>query len=156
MMITPLQIATAFSSIVNGGDFYKPTVVAGEYKDGEFVKAEFQDSIRQTVSSSTSKTMRQMLVTARNLYKNSADYDSGLYIGGKTGTAQAVKDGAYVMNETVATYAGFGAESEDEAPKYVIVTKVWQEGRALDGGTHAKPLFDEMSKFLISYFKMKK
>ena len=88
------------------------------------------------------------------MFKNSAGYDKGLYIGGKTGTAQAIRDGAYVMDETVGTYAGFGATSEDSEPEYIIVTKIWEEGKAMDGGTHAKPIFDELSSFMIDYLRM--
>ena len=60
------------------------------------------------------------------------------------------------MDETVATYAGFGAESEDAPAEYVIVTKIWEKGRGMDGGSHAKPVFDEISRFMIDYLRMKK
>ena len=154
--ITALQIAAAYAAVVNGGEYFKPTVVRGEMVDGEFKPNEYAAGDHEVISSSTSKTMRQMLVKARSLYSNAKSYDKGLYVGGKTGTAQAVKNGAYVMDETVATYAGFGATSEDSEPEYVIVTKIWEDGRALDGGKHAKPIFDEISSFMIDYLRMTK
>ncbi|MBQ2638531.1 penicillin-binding protein 2 [Candidatus Saccharibacteria bacterium] len=152
--ITALQIAAAYAAVVNGGEYFKPTVVRGEMVDGEFKANEYAPADHEVISRETSKTMRKMLVTARNLFKNSAGYDKGLYIGGKTGTAQAIRDGAYVMDETVGTYAGFGATSEDSEPEYIIVTKIWEEGKAMDGGTHAKPIFDELSSFMIDYLRM--
>ena len=154
--ITAMQIAAAYSSIVNGGEYYKPTIITGEMKNGEFIAYDYQDSDHSTISGETSKTMREMLVTARNLFKNSKGYDKGFYVGGKTGTAQAVRDGKYVMDETIATYAGFGAESKESKARYVIVTKVWEEGKGMDGGTHAKPIFDEISEFMLDYLKMRK
>jgi len=152
--ITALQIAAAYAAVVNGGEYFKPTVVRGEMVNGEFKANEYALADHEVISRETSKTMRKMLVTARNLFKNSAGYDKGLYIGGKTGTAQAIRDGAYVMDETVGTYAGFGATSEDSEPEYIIVTKIWEEGKAMDGGTHAKPIFDELSSFMIDYLRM--
>ena len=156
MNITALHLAAAYGAVVNGGEYYKPTVVRGEMVDGEFKANEYAEADHRAISEETSKTMRGMLVTARNLFKNSKKYDSGLYVGGKTGTAQAIRNGEYVMDETIATYAGFGAVSEDTMPEYVIVTKVWEEGKGMDGGTHAKPIFDELSQYLISYLKMTK
>ena len=154
--ITALHLAAAYGSIVNGGEYYKPTVVRGEMVNGEFKANDYADSDHRAISVETSKTMREMLYNARNLFKKSKQYDEGLYIGGKTGTAQAIRDGAYVMDETIATYAGFGAVTENDMPEYVIVTKVWEKGRALDGGDHAKPIFDELSQYMISYLKMTK
>ena len=152
--ITALQIAAAYSAVVNGGEYFKPTVVRGEMVDGEFKPYDYAEADHEVISSSTSKTMRQMLVTARSLYSSAKAYDKGMYVGGKTGTAQAIRDGAYVMDETIATYAGFGATSEDADPEYVIVTKLWEDGKAMDGSKHGKPVFDEMSSFMIDYLRM--
>ena len=154
--ITALQIATAYSAILNGGEYFKPTVVRGEVVDGEFKPNEYASADHEVVSSSTSKTMRQMLVKARSLYSSAKPYDKGMYVGGKTGTAQAIRNGAYVMDETVATYAGFGSISEDAVPEYVIVAKLWENGKAMDGSKHGKPVFDEMSSFMIDYLRMTK
>ena len=154
MNLTALQIAVAYSAVVNGGEYFKPTVVRGEMIDGEFKANEYASAEHEAVSAATSKTMRQMLYKTRSLFKNAKTYDKGLYVGGKTGTAQAIRDGAYVMDETVATYAGFGANSEDDVPEYVVVTKIWEKGKAMDGSAHAKPIFDELSSFMIDYLRM--
>ena len=156
MNITALHLAAAYGAVVNGGEYYKPTVIRGEIVDGEYKANEYAEADHRAISEETSKTMRKMLVNARNLFKNSKKYDSGLYIGGKTGTAQAIRNGKYVMDETIATYAGFGATSEDSVPEYVVVAKIWEKGKAMDGGSHAKPVFDELSQYMISYLKMTK
>ena len=155
MTITALQVATAFSSVVNGGEYFKPTVVAGEMQNGEFKQYELWEADHATISPETSKTMRKMLVGNRKIYKINPKYDQGYYIGGKTGTAQAVKDGKYVMNETIASYVGFGARDENSEPEYVIIVKFWEDGKALAGDTHAMPAFNEMSAFMLDYLKMK-
>jgi cell division protein FtsI/penicillin-binding protein 2 len=156
MTITALQVATAFSSVVNGGEYFKPTVVAGYIEDGEYKQNELWDADHATIRPSTSKTMREMLVGNRQIYRANPKYDKGFYVGGKTGTAQAVRDGKYVMNETIASYVGFGAENKDAQPKYVIMVKFWEKGRALGGDTHAMPAFNEMSEYMIDYLKLRK
>jgi len=154
--LTMIQVATAFSAVVNGGDYYMPTLVAGEIKNGEFVRDTLKERDHQAIESSTSETMRKMLHTARLVFPNVKYYDEGVYVGGKTGTAQVVKNGKYTFDETIATYIGYGARSETDYPEYVIMTKVWEDNRRLDGGMNAKPIFDEISQFMVNYLKMRR
>ena len=154
--LTMIQVATAFSAVVNGGDYYTPTLVAGEIKNGEFVRDVLKERDHQAIESSTSETMRKMLHTARLVFPNVKYYDEGVYVGGKTGTAQVVKNGKYTFDETIATYIGYGARSETDYPEYVIMTKVWEGNRRLDGGMNAKPIFDEISQFMVNYLKMRR
>ena len=106
--LTMIQVVTAFSAVVNGGDYYTPTLVAGEMKNGEFVRSELRSRDHQALESSTSETMRRMLHTARLVFPNVRGYDEGVYVGGKTGTAQVVKNGKYTFDETIGTYVGRG------------------------------------------------
>lgn len=154
--LTMIQVATAFSAVVNGGDYYTPTLVAGEIKNGEFVRDVLKDRDHRAIEASTSETMRKMLHTARLVFPNVKYYDEGVYVGGKTGTAQVVKNGKYTFDETIATYIGYGARSETDYPEYVIMTKVWEDNRRLDGGMNAKPIFDEISQFMVNYLKMRR
>ena len=103
----------------------------------------------------TSAMMREMFVNNRSYkVKNGID-KPGYAIGGKSGTAQVIKDGAYddTMKETVGTYIGFVGPTGD-LPKYVIMVKMWAEGQYLDGQI-ASNLFDELSNYLINYYKIK-
>ncbi len=155
--ITMLQTATAYSAVVNGGYYHTPTIVRGELKDGSIVPLETNTEKidNQILSEETSTSMRAMFINNRN-YKARAGIDRpGFDIGGKSGTAQVIKDGAYdnTMSETVGTYIGFVATSR-ELPKYVIMVKMLGEGQYLDGGI-ARNLFDDIENYLIDYFKMK-
>ena len=99
--------------------------------------------------------MREMFINNRD-YKVKGGVDRpGYAIGGKSGTAQVIKDGAYddTMNETVGTYIGFVGPS-GELPKYVIMVKMLGEGQHLDG-TIASKFFDDVENYLIDYFKIK-
>ena len=154
--LSMIQVVTAFSAVVNGGDYYTPTLVAGEMKDGEFVKSKLRERDHQAIESSTSETMRKMLHEARLVFPNVKQFDEGVYVGGKTGTAQVVKNGKYTFDETIATYVGYGSRSESDYPEYVVMTKIWEDNRKLDGGMNAKPIFDEISQFMVNYLKMRR
>lgn len=153
--ITGIQIISAFASVVNEGEYFKPTVVAGEIVDGEYKNYEYAPADHATISPETSRTMREMLFQTRQVYPQNVKDDQGLYIGGKTGTAQAIRDGAYVMDETIATYVGFGAKNKDSNPQFVVLVKFWEDNAKMTGDYHAMPAFNEMSKYLIEYFRMK-
>ena len=175
LQLTMIQTAAAFSSVVNGGLYYRPTIVAGEVvkggnagssdengenggtvsvKDGTFVKAKQEEAIRRTISEETSALMRQMLYGTRNSRRLYGIDKKGYYIGGKTGTAQTIIDGAYSFDETVASYIGFGG-TEGELPQYVIMVKIWEEGEKIEGEKDAMPLFDKLSNITIDYLKIK-
>lgn len=155
--ITMIQTATAYSAVVNGGTYRTPTIVKGELVDDEIRPLDLgQDKIADKIlSDETSATMREMFVNNRG-YKAKAGIDRpGYAIGGKSGTAQVIKDGAYddTMSETVGTYIGFVGPTND-LPKYVIMVKMWGEGQYLDGGI-ASELFDDLQNYLIDYLKIK-
>lgn len=154
--ITMIQTATAFSAVVNGGTYRTPTIVKGTLENGEIVPQKREDKIEDKIlSDDTSAMMRSLLVNNRG-YKVAQGIDkSGYTIGGKTGTAQVIKDGAYddTMSETVGTYIGF-VGPEGELPKYVIMVKMWSEGQRLEG-MDANSMFDTISNYLINYLKIK-
>ena len=155
MNVTMMQVASAFSSVINGGEFYRPTIVAGEVtEDGEFLYQDSPEPIRPTISAETSATMRQMLYGTRSYKRTSGVDKPGYYIGGKTGTSQGIKDGAYTFDETIGNYIGFGG-AEGELPKYVIMVKIWGEGQKMEGEKDAMPIFDELNGYMIDYLQIK-
>lgn len=154
MQVTMIQVAAAISSVVNGGKYYAPTLVAGEMVDGEFVPNEQQDAVRQTISEETSAQMREMLRNTRRAWQQNGTDAAGYYVGGKTGTAQVIKDGAYSMDETQATYVGAGG-TEGELPSYVIMVRVWEEGKLAGGQDHALPVFNDLKAYVQEYMRIR-
>ena len=154
--LTMIQVASAFSAIVNGGYYHTPTIIAGTLKNGELVPAEQKSSTRQILSEYTSNMMRDLLLNNRSHKRRQGIDRYGYDIGGKSGTAQVVRDGGYdnTMSETVASYVGYGG-TEGELPKYVIMVKMWGEGQQMDGSTHGSAAFDSISNFVIDYLKIK-
>ena len=146
---TMIQVAAGFSSIVNGGKYYTPTVLAGEMKDGEFVPNSTPKSTHRTVSASTSKQAKKMIHDARAAFYGAKD-KKGYDIGGKTGTSQTLINGSYDNDQTIGTYLGYGG---DNKPRYVIMVQVSGPGLNL-AGSDAMPVFDNVSNWLIDYMKL--
>ena len=172
--VTMLQTATAFSAVVNGGTWRTPSVVKGYYDNGEIVPvdgwvtapegdpsenlsgggqepagpARIEDKI---LSDETSAMMRDMLIYNRSYKNDRAGYD----IGGKSGTAQVIRNGAYddSFAELVGSYIGFIAP-KGGMPEYVIMTRMWGEGQSIGSGD-AMDLFGSLYEYLIDYLKIK-
>lgn len=153
MQATMIQVAAAISSVVNGGKYYTPTVIAGKMENGEFIPAEEKPAERQTISEETSAAMREMLYNTRSMWRINGTDPAGFYVGGKTGTAQVIKDGKYSMDETQATYVGVGG-TEGELPSYVIMVRVWEEGKLAGGQEHALPVFNELKNYVQNYLRI--
>ncbi len=154
MQATMIQVTSAFASVINGGEYYTPTVVAGTMKDGELVEKTAQEAVRRTVSETTSQQMREMLYGTRHTWRNNGTDPAGYYIGGKTGTAQVIKNGEYSFDETIATYIGFGG-TEGEMPAYVIMVRIWEDGKKAEGQRHALPVFNELKAYVQDYLKVR-
>jgi cell division protein FtsI/penicillin-binding protein 2 len=151
MDVTMVQVAAAFGSMINGGTYHPPTIIAGKVgDDGEFTKEAAKPAIPNVISGSTSDTMRDMVVKARGAFYAGSD-KQGYQIGGKTGTSQAIKNGKYVFNETVGTYLGFGG---DDKPRYVIMVQVSGDDMVLEGNKHAMPIFTDISNWMIDYLQL--
>lgn len=153
MSLTMVQVAAGFSSIVNGGQYYRPAIVSGSVdKNGKIHPSE-NKALRQTVSAGTSSQMRSMLATARGSSFLSKNDKPGYEIGGKTGTSEAVVGGHYSQSETIATYIGYGGANRAE---YVIMVRVAAPGRGinLQGNYHAGPIFTDISNWMIDYMKL--
>lgn len=152
--VTMVQVCTAFSTIINGGTQYKPTILAGTVGDdgSTFTPAPAKPSKSGVISPEASNTVRTMIHDARAAFYAGSDR-KGYYIGGKTGTSQTIENGKYVDNQTVGTYLGFGGDSQ-ATPKYVIMVQVSGEHMNLAGNTDALPIFTDISNWIIDYMKL--
>jgi cell division protein FtsI/penicillin-binding protein 2 len=148
---TMIQVSAGFSALINGGNFYKPTIIDGYMEDGQFIQNETPQPIQSgVISRSTSNQLKQMTHVARKSGFGHVD-KPGYYTGGKTGTSQVIKDGRYSPNETIATYLGFGGGDETE---YVIMIKVAGENKEMQGARDALPVFTDISNWLLDYLKI--
>lgn len=130
--LTPLQLLTAFNSLVNGGYLIEPHFVTKIANDeGLVVESVDPNILRQSISVETSEEMRWMLrkVVEEGTGKraNLAGYD----IGGKTGTAQKLINGTY---NDGAVIASFIAAAPMDNPQYSTLIIVDEPQGELTGG----------------------
>lgn len=152
--LTMIQVASAFSAVVNGGTYFKPHLVEGYLKDdGSVEKTQPQVAKSDVVKSSTSDTLRSMLQTAREKTFINVD-KKGYNIGGKTGTSQVIdpKTGKYTDTNTIGTYMGYGG---NETPQYVIMVRVLDAKiSGYTGSVAAAPIFADISNWMLDYLKI--
>ena len=151
MNVTMTQVISAFCSAINGGTYYRPTVVAGTLGGDGTVKENQPEVLRKAVvSQQASDSLRAMVHEARNKFHGGKDRP-GYEVGGKTGTSQTLINGKYVDEQTIGSYLGYGG---DDRPRYVIMVQVSGEGMNLEGGKHAMPIFTDISNWMIDYLKL--
>ena len=154
MNVTMMQVAAAFSSVINGGKYYAPSIVAGELNDsGEIKWNEATEPVRQTVSEETSATMRDMLVKVRQAGAAEKDL-AGYRVGVKSGTAETYdENGNYTSDATIASFIGFGGADDGSLPAYVVMVRIGGDA-LLWGSTDAEPAFTAISNFMLEYLKI--
>jgi cell division protein FtsI/penicillin-binding protein 2 len=156
MDVTMVQVAAAFSTIINGGTYHTPTVIEGVMSDdgSDFKPAATKSSKPGVISASASDKVRAMVHEARATFYAGND-TAGYYTGGKTGTSQTLRDGKYIDSETVGTYLGFGGnDGSSSGPKYVIMVQVSGKNMNLTGSTDALPIFTDISNWTLDYMKL--
>jgi stage V sporulation protein D (sporulation-specific penicillin-binding protein) len=150
---TMIQVSAGFSSIINGGTYYKPTVISGKMVDGVYEPAAASQPLQSgVVQATTSQQIREMTHTARQFSFPGKD-KAGYYVGGKTGTSQVIKNGQYSNDETIGTYLGYGGGSAD-SPEYVIMVSVSGDHKTFGGAANAMPVFTDVSNWLLDYLKI--
>ena len=155
MNLTMVQVASAFSSLVNGGKYYQPTIIAGTMNNGAFYRDNNKDAVRQTISESTSTQMRSMLEEVRaNEVPKSGD-KAGYKIGIKTGTSETYDaSGKYTSDATIASVIGYGRRNvEGSIPEYVVMVRL-DGSSLLWGSLDAVPVFTEISNYLLEYLRI--
>ncbi|MBP0724810.1 stage V sporulation protein D [Bacillus sp. RG28] len=138
--VTPIQQVAAVSAAINGGILYQP-YIAKEFVDpvtNEVVSRKTPIAKRRVISSETSKKVRDALesVVAQGTGRNA--FVEGYRVGGKTGTAQKVKDGRYQENNFIVSFIGFAPADDPQIVVYVAVDN--PKGTVQFGGTVAAPI----------------
>lgn len=108
--VTPLQMITGFSAVINGGNLVQPYVVQSvKTKDGTVVKNTEPTVVRQVVSQETSQRATKILeqVVAKGTGHNA--YVPGYRIGGKTGSSETKEEG-----RTIVSFMGFAPADDPE------------------------------------------
>ena len=149
--ITPIQLATTVSALVNGGRRVTPHFgmeVLSE--EGKKVKTFRYNAKKHIVSEKTSQTMRELLesVVAEGSGKNA--YVEGYRIGGKTATSQTLPRSA---NKYISSFVGF-APADD--PQILGMCVIYNSQGVYYGGTIAAPVIGKIFENILPYLGIEK
>ncbi len=138
--VTAVQQVNAVSAAINGGYLYTPYIVGSLLESETNALIQLMEPVMQhsVVSEETSELVRFALesVVANGTGKNA--YIENYKIGGKTGTAQKVVDGAYSATEYILSFIGFMPADNPEIVVYVAVDS--PKNVVQYGGTVAAPV----------------
>ena len=150
-MASPLQLATALSSIVNGGTLYKPYLVK-EITDenGKLVKTVQPQVTRSNLISPeylalVRKGMRQTVESGTGCC--SINREVPVPVAGKTGTAETSSEGYDGKNPRTKPHAWFEAYAPSDNPEIVVVALVEYSG---EGAEYALPVVRDTLKWYFT------
>ena len=150
--VTPIQQVTSVSASVNGGTLYKPYIVSKvtSSNNKETLKSVEATKVRTVIREDTSKLVRYALenVVAHGSGRNA--YIENYRVGGKTGTAQKVNNGSYMVGNYIVSFIGFMPADNPSIVLYVAVDN--PKGIVQYGGTVAAPI---AKAILESYIEIK-
>ena len=132
--VTPMQLVSAISSVVNGGYLMKPYILKGIYTPyGQEIESYEGERIRQVISPETSTIMRDVLY---NVVENGSGRNAqleGYKVGGKTGTAQKYGENGQVLHDK--HVSSFVAIAPMDDPQLVCLVVVDEPGGFLHYGS---------------------
>src|SRR3989344_753823 len=148
--VTPMQMITAFSALVNGGELLKPHVVK-KIIDGDEERIVGKREVRKILNERTSEIIKRMLVATVENGEYKWDRPKGYRIGGKTGTAQIPVQGKYDASKTIASFIGFAPADK---PRFIAIVILKEPKTSIYGSETAAPLFFEIAKDLLVYYNI--
>ena len=143
--VTPVQMASAYAAIANGGVWAEPHLVE---RVGGHALHDFEH--RRVVSTAVDAVLKQMLtnvVDEHGATGNEAQIP-GYTVAGKTGTAQKPGPHGYTTGQYVASFVGFVPVAK---PRLVVLVMVDDPRSAIFGGVVAAPAFAQIAKFDLQY-----
>ena len=153
--VSAIQQITAVSAAINGGTLYKPYIVKRivDPNSKEIIYENESQKIRQVISEKTSETVRMTLETVVAYGTGRNAYIEGYRVGGKTGTAQKVKNGIYLTGNYIVSFIGFLPADKPQAIVYVAIDN--PKGITQYGGTVSAPIAKNIMIDIIDELKIK-
>lgn len=154
MTATPVQMAGAFAAVLNGGTYYKPTLIESTTDAAGKTTKKQPQVLRQAVRPEISQQLVRMLeitYQANRVVYGAPSIRSEYSVGGKTGTAQITKPGGgYYDDQFNGMYVGFIG---GDKPQYVIVVRVNKPKIAGYAGSRAAaPIFVKLANMMIDSY----
>jgi len=154
---TILQMATAISSVINGGTYYQPHLVDSQtLANGKTVQTKPKVLKTDVVKPATSQQVQQLMeyVFQQNYNVYETDQHPGYNVGGKTGTGQIAENGGYKDGVYNGTFLGFVGGDKPQYVVAVLVNEPHLTGFESAGAQGAAPIFGKVADMLINDFNV--
>ncbi|UCG93554.1 MAG: stage V sporulation protein D [Candidatus Aerophobus sp.] len=152
--VTPVQMVTVLSALINGGNLLRPYVVKYvSSSDGKIIRENRPLVIRRVSSESLSQTIKSLLEGVVEEGTGKRARIRGYSLGGKTGTAQipASNGRGYLPNKYIASFMGFAPV---DSPRIAGIVIIKEPTGAYYGGEVAAPLFRRIMKRVLPYLNI--
>jgi len=146
--VTPLQLASATASAINGGIYYEPYFVSEIYDEyGNIAEIINPKQKRRVISNQASKILAGYLEGVVENGSGKQAFIEGAKVGGKTGTAQKYENGVISQGKYVMSFVGF---FPSDNPKYLALAIVDEPIGGQYGSTVAAPIVREIFENIIN------
>ncbi|HZC04344.1 MAG TPA: penicillin-binding protein 2, partial [Ktedonobacterales bacterium] len=148
--VTPLQVASAYAALANGGVMMRPHIIASVTADGGLgaTTTYAPQEVRQVVSAQTAATVTQMLTQSALNSDAHMALLPGYSIAAKTGTSTPYP------NDPAWTYASVVGYAPATHPRFVLLVKLDHPRRVIFGGDAAGPLWRALAQRLFLYYRI--
>jgi cell division protein FtsI/penicillin-binding protein 2 len=144
--VTPLQMASAYAAVANGGTWVQPHLVKKVARHS-LPKPKKRRILSPTVDSQVSAMLTNVVADGTGTEAQIPGYK----VAGKTGTAEVPGPNGYTTGKYVASFVGYVPASK---PRLVVLVKVQEPTKAIFGGTVAAPAFAEIARFCLQYLEI--
>lgn len=149
--VTMIQIAAAYASILNGGEYYAPHVVKEiKTEDGVTVRSENTAPVRETVSHTTSDFIKEALYMTVEAGTATPAKVAGYLVGGKTGTAQKRPR---TEKKYIVSFVGFAPVDNPQVMTYVVIDEI-HDPEIAGSSSSATRMTSEIMNEILPYLGM--
>jgi cell division protein FtsI (penicillin-binding protein 3) len=141
LSVTPIQMASAYTAIANGGIKHQPYIVDGDRKPGKRV-------LSRRTANQVSNMLEGVLAAGGTAPEAAVP---GYTLAGKTGTAEKPEHGTYSKTDFVASFIGYAPARH---PRLLVSVMVDTPHGDIYGGTVAAPAFERIMEFALPYLKI--
>ncbi|HEX6465224.1 MAG TPA: penicillin-binding protein [Vicinamibacterales bacterium] len=146
--VTPLQMATAVSSVANGGLLLQPRVVRAFVTDGRRIDVPHRE-VRRAIEPETAATLTTIMEQVVERGTARAAQMPGFTIAGKTGTAAKLENGHYQRSDYNASFVGFIPSRKPALTILVVIDS--PHGNGYTGGVVSAPVFKRIAEAAVTY-----
>ncbi len=145
--VTPLQMASAYATLANGGVWVEPKLLASTMDGDGRIRRSPAAATRRVVGERTAQQMARILTGVTREGTGIEAQIPGYAVAGKTGTAQKPLPSGGYGNSYVGSFAGFVPSGRPE----IVVLVVLDEPSPIWGGSTAAPTFKTIAEFALRH-----